>query len=96
MYLDKPKHQFNIDVRRILNDDIWIATSDDIKGLVVESRGFDSFLSDIIEVSSELLSHNHGVSDDELTKTSLCCHISHDIEKRSMNFRVNPHLSYFA
>ena len=90
MDLDNPKHQFNIDVRHMVNDDIWIATSDDIRGLVVESRGFNAFLSDIVEVSSELLTHNHGVSDDELAKTSLHCRISHDIETRSTDFLASP------
>lgn len=89
MDLAKLKHQLNIDVRHIVKDDIWIATSDDIRGLVVESQGFDSFLSGIIEVSSELLAHNHGVSHEDLAKTSLCCHISHDIEKISTDFLKN-------
>ncbi len=62
----------------MVTDDIWIATSDEIQGLVVESRGFDSFLSDIAEVCSELLTHNHGVSDEELAKMSLHCRISRD------------------
>ena len=76
----------------MVNDDIWIATSDDIRGLVVESRGFNAFLSDIIEVSSELLTHNHSVCDEELAKTSLHCHISHDIETSSMDFLASPQL----
>ena len=90
MDLDNRKHQFNIDVRHAVNDDIWVATSDDIRGLVVESQGFDSFLSDIVEVSSELLTQNHGIRDGELAETRLCCHISHDIEKISTDFRLNP------
>ena len=33
------KRQFKIDVKHTLNDDIWVSTSEDIHGLVVESQG---------------------------------------------------------
>ena len=82
--------QFNIDVIHTVNDDIWIATSDDIRGLTVESEGLANFLADIVEVSVELLTHNHGVSEKQLNKTNLHCHVKHELGDNAKNTLPNP------
>lgn len=57
-----------------------MAESDEIDGFVVESEGFENFLTDLAEVSSAMLKHNHGFTDGELNETELCCHVTHEYE----------------
>ena len=84
------KRQFNIDVTHTLGDDVWVATSDDIRGLVVEAEGFQVFLAELVDISVELLTHNHGASDEQLNRTRLCCHITHKVDKHSSKHSTHP------
>lgn len=63
--------QFGIDVVYYAVDGTWVATSADIKGLVVEAETFESFLSVLIEISNRLLAHNHNLSDTEIEASSI-------------------------
>lgn len=42
--------------------DVWVATSDDVPGLVLESGSFDALLERVRFAIPELLSLNHPVS----------------------------------
>ncbi|MCY3858342.1 MAG: DUF1902 domain-containing protein [Gammaproteobacteria bacterium] len=86
------KRQFNIDVIHTVNDDVWVATSEDIRGLVVESAGFQTFLSDLLEVSVELLAHNHGATEQELNETRLACQVTHRMEGSLENVDLMPEI----
>ena len=57
---------FDIDITHYADDDVWAATSEDIKGLTVEAESLQSFTEALIEVSIELLAHNHGLTDAEI------------------------------
>ena len=63
--------QFGIDVVYYAVDGTWVATSTDIKGLVVEAKAFESFISELVEVSNRLLAHNHNLSDTEIETSSI-------------------------
>ncbi len=86
------KRHFNIEVIHTVNDDIWVATSEDIRGLVVESAGFQAFLSDLLEVSVELLTHNHGATSEKLDKTRLTCQVTHRMKDPLVNLDVKPEI----
>ena len=90
MVLGTRKRQFNIDVTHSVIDDIWVATSNDIRGLVVESEGFQTFLSDLFEVSAELLTHNLGASIEQLDRTTLLCHVTHEEDRPTVKHAVRP------
>ena len=64
-------HVFDIDIVHYVGDGIWVATSDDIKGLTVETDSLESFIETLIDVSSELLSHNHDLTDAEIEAATL-------------------------
>ena len=57
---------FDIEVIHYADDGVWAATSEDIKGLTVEADTFRDFVDALIEVSTELLAHNHGLNEAEI------------------------------
>ena len=62
---------FDIEITYFQDDRIWLATSDDIKGLTVEADSFQTFLETLVDVSADLLAANHGLREEELDDTTL-------------------------
>ena len=62
---------FDIEVIHYADDGVWAATSEDIKGLTVEAPSLQTFLETLIEVSIDLLTHNHGLSDAEIEASTI-------------------------
>lgn len=78
------QQQLNVDVTHYEDEDIWIATSDDIAGMVVESHGIAAFLVDVVDVVVELLELNEQTSAKELGMTRLCLRVKHKSEDISI------------
>ena len=62
---------FDIEVVHYADDGVWVAVSDDIKGLTVECDSLETFLDTLVEISTELLAHNHGLSDAEIEDATI-------------------------
>ena len=62
---------FDIDVIHYVDDGVWVATSEDVKGLTVEADSFENFVEALIEVCIELLAHNHGLTEDEIGESTI-------------------------
>ena len=77
------RHDMCVDVRHYVDDDIWIATSDDITGMVVESRGIATFLIDVVDVAVQLLELRDGYDSSSIANTSLRLSVSHLIGEDS-------------
>lgn len=54
--------QLIVDVVHYEDEDIWVATSEDILGMVVESQGIAAFLIDVVDVAVQLLDLNEQIS----------------------------------
>ncbi|MCY3859865.1 MAG: DUF1902 domain-containing protein [Gammaproteobacteria bacterium] len=70
-------HELCVDVRHYVDDDIWIATSDDITGMVVESRGIATFLIDVVDVAVQLLELSDGYDASSIANTNLRLRVNH-------------------
>ena len=73
-----------------MKDDIWVATSKEISGLILESQAVSQFLSDILEVSVEVLKHNRGITEEELHKTRLHYQVTHESEQSASTTGLTP------
>ena len=62
---------FDVEVSHFVDDGVWVATSEDIKGLTVEADSLEAFIEALVEVSTELLAHNHGLSGAQLEQSTL-------------------------
>ena len=62
---------FNIEVCHFADDGVWVATSEDIKGLTVEAGSLEAFIQALIDISTELLAHNHGLSGSQIAESTL-------------------------
>ncbi|MBQ9014793.1 MAG: DUF1902 domain-containing protein [Firmicutes bacterium] len=51
--------QYNVNLAWDKEADVWIATSDDIPGLVLESGSFDALVERVRSAAAELISLNH-------------------------------------
>ena len=78
------QQQLNVDVTHFEDEDIWIATSDDIVGMVVESHAIAAFLADVVDVAIELLELNERISAKELEMTRLRLRVKHKSEDSSV------------
>ena len=63
--------EFSIDILYFRDDAVWLATSEDIKGLTVEANSYDVFLEALFDVSTELLTANHGLAEADIEDTTL-------------------------
>ena len=68
---------FDVEVSHFVDDGVWVGTSEDIKGLTVEADSLEAFIEALLEVSSELLAHNHGLSGAQLAQSTLRVHKLH-------------------
>ena len=80
--------ELSVAVRHYVDDDIWVATSDDITGMIVESQGIAAFLIDVTDVAVQLLELNDGYDADSITKTSLRLRIDHILCENSKNLNL--------
>lgn len=71
------RHDLCVNVRHYVDDDIWIATSDDITGMVVESRGIATFLIDVVDVTAQLLELSDGYDASSIANTRLRLRVNH-------------------
>lgn len=71
-------HELCVDVRHYVDDDIWVATSDDITGMVVESQGIATFLIDVVDVAVQLLELSDGYDASSIANTSLHLRVNHE------------------
>ena len=78
------QRQLNVDVIHCRDEDIWIATSDGILGMVVESQGIAEFLSDVVDVATQLLEINEQINADQLEMTRLCLHVKQEPDVSSV------------
>ena len=62
---------FDIEICYFVEDGVWLATSDEIRGLTVEADSLQGFVEALIDVSAELLAHNHGLSEAEIEETTI-------------------------
>ena len=77
-FLILQRHELHVDVRHYVDDDIWVATSDDITGMVVESRGIATFLIDVIDAAVQLLELSDGYDSSSIANTSLHLSVTHE------------------
>ena len=84
-------NQFDIEVVHYADDGVWVATSEDISGLTVEADTFSSFVEELIDVSTELLAHNHGLTEDEIGAAIIHVkelrHVSNSTQRQSARTR---------
>ena len=52
------QQQLSVDVVHYADEDVWVATSEAIRGLVVESEGIANFLTDVVDVAVQLFELN--------------------------------------
>ena len=71
-------HQLIVDVVHYEDEDIWVATSEDIRGMVVESQGIAVFLIDVVDVAVQLLDLNEQISAEKLAATRLRLRVEHE------------------
>lgn len=85
--------QLSVDVVHFEDEDIWVATSEDILGLVVESKGIEAFLVDVVDVAVQLLEINENFSSDQLATTRLRLRVTHELsDKLSKQGVAHPSL----
>ena len=68
----------NVDVIHYADEDVWVATSEDIRGMIVESQGIENFLLDVVEVAIQLLELNEHYDADQLAMKRLCLRVTHE------------------
>ncbi len=77
--------QLIVDVIHYEDEDIWVATSDDIRGMVVESQGITAFLIDVVDVAVQLLDLNEKISAEQLAATRLRLRVEHESVGKSQD-----------
>ena len=63
--------QYAVHVRAAKRPKVLIATSPDIRGLVLEVKSVDELHSELLRVTERLLRMNHGLTDEELSTVQL-------------------------
>ena len=81
--------QFHVNVVEYRNDGVWVATSDEIKGLTVEEASLEACLATLIDVGAELLAHNHGLTEEQIANTALHTHVVHHLGHAEAGPRPN-------
>lgn len=74
------QQQLSVDVVHYADEDVWVATSEDIRGLVVESHGIANFLADVVDVTVQLLELNEHLDADQLSMTRLGLRVKHETD----------------
>ncbi len=77
-----------VDVVHYEDEDIWVATSEDILGMVVESQGIAAFLIDVVDVAVQLLDLNEQISAERLAATRLRLRVEHESGGKSVDQKL--------
>ena len=86
------KLEIDIDVIYTLSDEVWAATSNDIRGFFLQSDGFANFVKDLSKYGPEMLRLNHGYTEEQLRKVMFHCHVTYEVEQESV--ASTPHPAY--
>lgn len=65
------KYEYAVYVRALKRPKLLIATSPDIRGLVLEVKSVDELHGELLRVTERLLKTNHGLTDEEIGKVQL-------------------------
>ena len=71
MNQNEKRHEYPIEVRAFSNPTALVATSPEIRGLVLEVETVGELYAELLAVTSHLLKANHGLTDNQIAQTQL-------------------------
>ena len=65
------RYEYAVHVRALKRSKLFVATSPDIRGLVLEVKSVDELHTELLRVTERLLKTNHGLTDEQIANVQL-------------------------